>query len=119
MRRRHGLISATLGGIALLGLSGCQGGTPPKRNAAVASTEPPLTMPGDPKPGYVAEVPPSRTAGIVDRHPLLSRPRDVYDNAGSNKVVKVAGATLVGIPMGIVGELKQIVVGRPPDTKSY
>lgn len=114
MRRRHGLIAMTLGA-ALMGLSGCQGTTPPRRSAAVASSEPSLAMPGDPEPGRVASKPPTRKSGIVDRHPLLSKPRDLYDQSGNNTIVKAAGATLVGIPLGVYGELKQIVVGRPPD----
>jgi hypothetical protein len=49
----------------------------------------------------------------VDRHPLFTKPREYYDSSGSNKVVKTAAATVIGIPAGIFGELKQIVVGTP------
>lgn len=50
---------------------------------------------------------------IVDNHPLLSRPREYYDSSGNNKIVKTAAAVIVGVPAGIVGELRQIVRGRP------
>jgi len=50
---------------------------------------------------------------FVDRHPLLSKPRDYYESSGNNKVVKTLAAGVVGVPAGLFGELKQIVVGRP------
>lgn len=117
MRRRHGWIVASLAGLALSGLAGCQGGLAPKRSVPIARSEPSLAMPGDPEPDIAAAAPARRPTGIVDRHPLFSKPRDVYENAGNNKIVKVAGATIVGIPMGVFGELRQIVVGRPPEAK--
>jgi hypothetical protein len=55
---------------------------------------------------------------FVERHPLLYKPRDYYENSGENKVVKTAAAVVVGVPVGIVTELKQIVVGSPP-TPTY
>ncbi len=48
--------------------------------------------------------------------PLLRKPQQYYDNTKSNKVVKTAAAAVVGVPAGIVGELKQIVVGAPTAT---
>jgi hypothetical protein len=89
---------------ALLGATGCQSGMPPKR--AMASGEPELGG------GIVTEKPTS----IVDRHPLLYKPKELYETSGNNTLVKVAGATFVGVPMGIVGEVKQIFVGAPPKT---
>jgi hypothetical protein len=52
---------------------------------------------------------------FVDRHPLFYKPRDYYESSGSNGVVKTVSAVVVGVPVGIYGELKQIVVGTPPD----
>ena len=51
---------------------------------------------------------------FVDRHPLFSKPREYFDTAGGGKVTKTASGALLGVPAGIYGELKQIVVGRPP-----
>ena len=61
----------------------------------------------------------TRTVSVVDRHPLLRKPKEYYDNTNSNKVVKTAAAAVVGVPAGIVGEIKQIVVGAPsPETNT-
>jgi hypothetical protein len=59
--------------------------------------------------------PPAKTVSVVDRHPLFSKPRDYWETSGDNKVVKAAAATFVGVPVGIVGEVKQIIVGTPPE----
>ena len=67
--------------------------------------------------GAVAEAPQAKTVGYVDRHPMLSKPRDYWENAGDNKIVKAGAATFIGVPVGIYGELKQIVVGAPPETR--
>jgi hypothetical protein len=56
---------------------------------------------------------PARTVGWVDRHPLFSKPRDYWDRSGDNKIVKAAAATFVGVPVGMYGEVKQIIVGTP------
>lgn len=96
---------------ALIG-SGCQG-TSMRRPGALASAEPSLnTELGS--PSTVVEVPAAQGITIVDRHPLFSKPREYYENSGDNRFVKTASATLIGIPAGIVGELRQIVAGRPP-----
>ncbi len=98
---------------ALLVASGCSGG-PSKRT--LASTEPGLsTVPGDADVAIVdrAKPVPSSTA-FVDRHPLFSRPRDYYEKTDTNKAGKTAAAAVIGVPAGIYGELKQIVVGAPP-----
>ena len=99
-----------LGLIVALGLSGCQGAGSPRR---VAVAEPGLAVPGD-SGTAIAEAPPAVT--IVDRHPLLSKPRDYYESSGNNKIVKTAAAAVIGVPAGVVGELRQIVVGRAPDS---
>jgi hypothetical protein len=111
MRRGQRMVSGFVCGVALLGASGCQSGMPPKRT--IASREPSLAMPGDPQPGVVVQKPVGGSVAFVERHPLLYKPKEMYESSGNNTLVKVAGATLVGIPVGIFGELRQIVVGRP------
>jgi hypothetical protein len=103
--------------VTLLTLTGCQSGP---SNRTLASAEPALTpsvVSGtvvSEKPSVVAsEGATVRNVTFVDRHPLFSRPRDYYESSGNNKVVKTAAAVVVGVPAGIVGELKQIVVGTP------
>ncbi|WP_165231449.1 hypothetical protein [Aquisphaera insulae] len=63
----------------------------------------------------VVEAPPAQSTGYVDRHPILYKPRDYWDDGGNNKVVKAARATFIGVPSGIYNEMKQIVVGAPPE----
>lgn len=100
-----------LGCVALSLLSGCRGGMPPRR--ALTANEPTLDGAGD-GGAVVADVPRTGSSpAFVDRHPLFSKPRDYYASSGENKVVKTAAATVIGIPAGVVGELRQIVVGAP------
>ncbi len=58
---------------------------------------------------------PAKTVSVVDRHPLFSKPRDYWESSGDNKIVKAAAATFVGVPAGLYGEVKQIIVGTPPE----
>ncbi|WP_435021444.1 hypothetical protein TA3x_002377 [Tundrisphaera sp. TA3] len=114
MRANHRTVIA-LAALALIG-PGCQNAARRK----VVENEPVLTDPaesgtliGDASvPSKVAVVPPA-SVSVVDRHPLLSRPRDYYESSGNNKFVKTAAAAVVGVPAGIVGELRQIVTGTP------
>ena len=108
----------TLALATAIALAGCHGGPMPRTPRAVASAEPALD-PDAPGAPLVTNAPPARPVTIVDRHPLLSKPRDYYENAGSNKIVKTGAATLVGIPAGILGEMRQIVIGRPAEQRSY
>lgn len=112
--------ATTLVGLAIVvGLAGCQGGL--SGNKRVARVEPGLSSSGvseeggtlDTSPGFTAAPGAAKTASVVDRHPLLSKPRELYEKTDTGKAGKVASATLVGVPMGIVGELRQIVVGVP------
>lgn len=101
----------------VLGLStlvGCQTGNPPRR--AFAANEPSLGGQGEPGP-LVADAPTARSANWTDRHPLFTKPRDYYASSGNNKVVKTAAATVIGVPAGIYGEIKQIVVGAPSNLR--
>jgi hypothetical protein len=95
---------------------GCQtAGT--RRTATVVSPEP---APGD-GGGLVAEktidAAPVKTVTFADRHPLFTKPRQYWETSGDNKIVKAAAATFIGVPAGFVGEVKQIFVGAPPETR--
>jgi hypothetical protein len=105
--------------LSLVVVTGCQSSVPRRRPGALASNEPGL----DPAPGTgpgtsIVEAPTARPRSLsfVDRHPIFSRPRDLYESSGDNVIVKGAAATVVGIPAGVFGEMKQIVVGRQPDS---
>ena len=58
--------------------------------------------------------PPVRKVTFVDRHPLFIKPREYWESSGDNRIVKAAAATFIGVPAGFVGEVKQIIVGAPP-----
>lgn len=95
--------------IAML-LAGCTSARSSYR--PIAAAEPPLdALGGDPT--LIAEVPAARPVTIVDRHPLLYKPREYYENSGDNKLTKTAAAALIGVPAGIIGEFRQIIVGQP------
>lgn len=95
--------------ILLAGISGCRGMS---GRRSLAAAEPPLIDPYG-TGTVVAEAPPPQVA-FVDRHPMLSKPRYYYQSSGDNPLVKATAATVIGIPAGIVGEMRQIVVGQPP-----
>jgi hypothetical protein len=100
-------LAAWLGATA----AGCHG--PPARKTAAA--EPGLNDPGT---TVVEATPPAGSSlSWVDRHPLFSKPRDYYESSGNNTIVKTAAATVIGIPAGIIGEIRQIVVGAPGQTR--
>lgn len=92
--------------IAML-VVGCTSTNSSYRPIAVA--EPSL----DGDPTLMAEVPVARPVTIVDRHPLLYKPRDYYEQSGDNKLTKAAAAAFIGVPAGIIGEFRQIIVGQP------
>ncbi len=98
--------------------SGCQS---PGPRRTVVTPEPALSGAVDSDATIAADgtrqVAPAKTVSWVDRHPLFSKPRDYWDTSGDNKVVKAAAATLVGVPVGFYGEVKQILVGAPPDVR--
>jgi hypothetical protein len=98
---------------------GCQSAGPRK---PVVTTEPGLAGTVDSDGTTVAadgtrQVAPARTVTWVDRHPLFSKPRDYWDTSGDNKIVKAAAATFVGVPVGMYGEVKQIIVGVPQEVR--
>ena len=53
----------------------------------------------------------------IDRHPLFYKPREYFDSSGNNTIVKTASATFIGIPVGLVGEVRQVLTGSPNGTK--
>jgi hypothetical protein len=95
--------------------SGCQSSVPRR---TVVTPEPSLSGAVD-RDAAVTDgtttATPARTVSWVDRHPLFSKPRDYWETSGENKVVKAAAATFVGVPVGLYGEVKQIIVGTPVD----
>jgi hypothetical protein len=94
--------------------TGCQtAGTP--RTATVISPEPPLGAGGGAIAEKTIETPPVKTVTFADRHPLFYKPKEYWETAGDNKLVKAAKATFIGVPAGFVGEVKQIFVGAPPE----
>lgn len=95
-------------------LAGCRGTGSHRSSSA---PEPGLSGALDSGETIVAEPTPARTVTYVDRHPMLSKPREYWESAGDNKLKKVAAATFVGVPVGLYGEVKQIFVGVPPETK--
>ena len=102
--------------LIILGIcAGCQSAGHPR---TVVTPEPSLSgaVDGD---STVAEgkVTPVKTTTVVDRHPLFSKPRDYWETSGDNKIVKAAAATFVGVPAGLYGEVKQIIVGVPTEPR--
>lgn len=74
-------------------------------NPPLVSTNP---MMSDPMMGA------PRGVTFVDRHPMLRKPVEYYESSGPSSVRKVAAATFIGVPAGLLGEMRQIVVGCPP-----
>jgi hypothetical protein len=95
------------------GVMGCQGMS--HKGGMMASREPAL-VPDDGTTVVVA--PPPSSDGWAERHPLVMKPKQYYDNTQGNKFVKGAAATVIGVPAGLLGEMKQIVVGRAPNRPS-
>ncbi len=97
---------------------GCQSAGPRK---PIVTTEPAITSSVDGDTTVVADgtrqVAPVRTVTWVDRHPLFYKPRDYWDTSGNNTVVKAAAATFVGVPVGMFGEVKQIITGAPQEAR--
>ncbi len=96
--------------------AGCK--SSPTSSRTIVSPEPPVASAAS-TDGVIAESDPAtappKTVSVVDRHPLFSKPRDYWESSGDNKIVKAAAATFVGVPVGIFGEVKQIIVGAPPE----
>jgi len=94
--------------------SGCK--SSPASSRTIVTPEPGVASAAG-TDGVIVEgnpAPPVKTVSAVDRHPLFSKPRDYWESSGDNKIVKAAAATFVGVPVGFYGEVKQIIVGAPP-----
>jgi hypothetical protein len=100
--------------LASMALTGCQN-SPMRRHSP--SVEPALAPAATADAGgtTISAAPPAPAKGatFVDRHPLFYKPRDYYESSGDNKIVKATAATVIGIPAGFLGEMRQIVVGAP------
>lgn len=104
-----------------LSAAGCRGGgfgSVSQRPIFGGASEPPLVV-GSAEGGSVVESnPPSVIARssptFVDRHPLFARPRDMYESTNGNTLVKTGSAVLIGVPTGLFGEIRQVVLGVPP-----
>ena len=96
--------------------SGCQTAGAP-RTATVVSPEPALADADGKLSEKTIEAPPEKAVTFADRHPLFTKPRQYWETSGNNKIVKAAAATFIGVPAGLVGEVKQIIVGAPPETR--
>ena len=112
MRGHRWLTAAGLALLASLTL-GCHGAGSTRVSSA---PEPSLSGAIDNNTA-VAESSPPKTVSYVDRHPLFSKPRDYWESSGNNTIVKAGAATFIGVPVGIYGEIKQIVVGTTPQTR--
>ena len=77
-------------------------------------TEPPLTTSTADGSTIAVAPPAAQSVSFVDRHPLFYKPKEYYETTGSGKIGKTAAATFIGVPAGIIGELRQIVVGKAP-----
>lgn len=87
----------------------------------VITVDPPIVGPGvvtvDPgcgviEPGCGVVEPQCLT--FVDRHPLLRKPVECYHNHGKNPFCNALAATVVGVPVGAVAEVWQVIKGCPP-----
>ena len=105
---RHKLFALITLGTTLLAASGCHGAG---RRGGLAG-EPALSGLDADDRAYLG-APAERQVTVVDRHPLLYKPREYWDNSGDNRIVKAAAATLIGVPAGVAGEVRQIFVGAP------
>lgn len=65
------------------------------------------------EPGVIISDVPERVT-FVDRHPLLRKPVEYYHEKCGSTFCKLATATFLGVPVGILGEARQIIVGCPP-----
>ena len=110
----RGRLLPVLVGLVIVAVSGCAAGGPGRK---LVASEPGAALPGEEDAVVVG--PPAKARGVtfVDRHPLLSKPRHYYQTSGDNKFVKSMAAGVIGVPAGVVGELKQIVVGRPAELR--
>jgi hypothetical protein len=107
--KNHKIFAILTLATVVLATSGCSSAG--RRRASVVEDPTIAGLDADDKAFLAA--PATGGESVVDRHPMLYKPREYWENAGDNKIVKAASATFVGVPAGIVGEVRQIFVGRP------
>ena len=109
MNKLKFFVITTLATVVLAAVPGCQSWG--SRRGTVTDT--PAISGLDAEGKAYLGAPSERMASVVDRHPLFYKPRDYWENSSNNRIVKAAAATFVGVPAGIVGEVRQLFVGRP------
>lgn len=93
-------------------LTGCASHKAKKAGPTFAGAEPPLDVTVDPD-GTNRLASSSSDKNFGARHPLFYKPHDYYTKTNSNVLVKAGAATFVGVPAGVIGEVRQIVTGNP------
>jgi hypothetical protein len=99
----------------LTGVVGCKSQYSVQR--PVATTEPPLIVSGSDEPSVAASSPSvsvSPPVTVVKRRPIVEQPQYYYESTNGNKLAKTAAATFIGVPAGVVGEVRQLFMGPPP-----
>lgn len=101
--------AALLGAILLTvaSVAGCQGGL--NRRSSFAAD--PVVIDDGASGGSAFDAAPRRVTW-VQRHPLFFQPVEWYQRA-NNPVVGVIQGAVIGVPVGVVGEARQIIVGCP------
>src|SRR4051812_38272176 len=100
-------------GLGILLISAAAGCAQSRTRRTLAASEPPLITDGE-DVTTVVEAPKARaSATVADRHPMLRRPREYYDKTNGGKATKTAAAAVLGVPSGIVAEMRQAISGQP------
>ncbi len=99
--------------VLILTGTGCQTGGSKRASAP----EPGLSVAPDSN-STIVEAPQAKSVTYVDRHPMFSKPREYWENSpATTRSSRPARRRSSGVPVGLYGELKQIVVGTPPATR--
>ncbi len=109
---RYRILGAVVLSAGFLSQAGCQT-SGNKRPATVVSPGPAVSDAGEAAGEKTIAAAPIRTTGFAARHPLFYKPKEYWESSGNRKIVKAAAATFIGVPAGLVGEVKQIIVGAP------
>jgi len=82
------------------------------KNLIVSNNQPVIAGASSVDQAYSVEKPIAGTR-FVDRHPMFYKPGEYYTTSDGNMVVRGARATFIGVPAGIVGEVRQAFRGVP------
>ena len=107
-RRRRTLMVLTTACVVLV--TGCARHR--NKNLIVANNQPVIAGASSVDQAYVTDKPIAGTR-FVDRHPMFYKPGEYYTTSDGNLVVRGARATFIGVPAGIVGEVRQAFRGVP------